>query len=114
MDEKEMPPAGEHAGMRREEARALIREELERFLVRADGTPLHALAVEPLFSVEVAAAAVPCSERSLFAWLKRGGFEALYRWMRNRRYRMVPASQVRWVRDQMVRKRRRTIAEGVE
>jgi hypothetical protein len=101
-------------GMAREELRALIREELEHFLVRADGTPLHASAVEPLFTVEVAAAAVPCSERSLFAWLKRGGFEAFYRWMGNRRYRMIPASQVRWVREQMVRKRRRTLAGRAE
>ena len=93
--------------------RELVREELERLGIRA-GTPFRDLALEPLFSVEVAAAAVPCSHRSLFGWLKRGGFEARYRWMGNRRYRMLPASQVRWVREQMVRKRRRTLAGGVE
>ena len=90
--------------------RQLIREELEGYLVRANGTPCGEPPLEPLFTLEVAAEAVPCSERSLFLWLKRGGFEALYRWAGNRRYRMLPASQVRWVREQMVRKRRRITA----
>ena len=94
----------------REALRELIREELGRFVVRSNGNPFQDFGLEPLFTVEVAAVAVPCSERSLFAWLKRGGVEAFYRWMGNRRYRMVPASQVRWVREQMVRKRRRTLA----
>ena len=97
-------------GMTREALRELIREELERFLVRADRTPYRDMPIEPVFTIEVACAAVPCSERALFVWLKWGGFEALYRWVGNRRYRMLPASQIRWVREQMVRKRRRTAA----
>jgi hypothetical protein len=98
------------AGITREALRDVIREELARLLVRADGTPYRELPIEPLFTVDVACAAVPCSERALYIWLKRGGFDALYRWVGNRRYRMLPASQVRWIRDQMVRKRRRTAA----
>ena len=94
----------------RSELRELIREELEHFLVRADRTAFRQLPIEPVFTVEVACTAVPCSERALYIWLKRGGFEALYRWVGNRRYRMLPASQVRWIREQMVRKRRRTAA----
>jgi hypothetical protein len=94
----------------REALRELIREELEHFLVRADRTAYRDTPIEPVFTLEVACAAVPCSERALFVWLKRGGFEALYRWVGNRRYRMLPASQVRWIREQMVRKRRRTAA----
>jgi hypothetical protein len=97
-------------GMAREALRELIREELARLLVRADGTPYPELPIEPVFTIEVACVAVPCSERALFIWLKRGGFEALYRWVGNRRYRMLPASQVRWIREQTVRKRRRTAA----
>jgi hypothetical protein len=97
-------------GLTREELRELIREELAHLLVRADGTPYRELPIEPVFTLEVACAAVPCSERALFVWLKRGGFEALYRWVGNRRYRMLPAPQVRWIREQMVRKRRRTAA----
>lgn len=96
--------------MTREDLRELIREELAGFLVRADGTPYRELWIEPVFTVDVAAAAVPCSERALYVWLRRGGFEPLYRWVGNRRYRMLPASQVRWVREQMVRKRRRIAA----
>ena len=73
MDENEMRPAGEYPGMARSELRELIREELEHFLVRADRTAFRQLPIEPVFTVEVACAAVPCSERALFVWLKRGG-----------------------------------------
>ena len=90
--------------------RELIREEVAHLLVRADRTPYRDIPIEPVFTVEVACAAVPCSERALYIWLKRGGFEALYRWVGNRRYRMLPASQIQWVRNQMVRKRRRIVA----
>src|SRR5262245_59234967 len=83
----------------REALRALIREELERLLVRAARTPYRELPIEPVFTVEVACAAVPCSRRALYVWLARGGFEAAYRWAGNRRYRMIPGSQVRWIRE---------------
>ena len=59
--------------MTREALRALIREELAGFLVRSDRTSYWQESIEPLFTLEVACAAVPCSERSLYTWLKRGG-----------------------------------------
>lgn len=82
-------------GITREAIRELIREELGALLTRADGTPYRDLGFESLFTVDVAAVAVPCSERALYVWLRRGGFEALYRWVGNQRYRMLPASQIR-------------------
>jgi hypothetical protein len=86
----------------REAIREVIREELG-LLYQLGGLP------EPIYTVDVACAAIPCDRATLRAYLKRGGFESLYRWfgIQTRRYRVIPASQVQWVRDQLVRKHRK-------
>jgi len=79
-----------------DEVRAIVRDEMSKH------GPL-----DPMYTFEVACSAVPCSPRSLSKWLKLGGFAPRYSFQLNVRYRMIPASQLRWIREQMFRAKRR-------
>jgi hypothetical protein len=66
-------------------------------------SPEQRLPVEPLYLADIACQLIPCSRSTLYTYLKRGGFEPRYRWWRTRRYRMISASEIRYVRDLVVR-----------
>jgi hypothetical protein len=51
----------------RETIRALVREELDRFVVRSNGNPFQDFGLEPPFTVEVAAVALPAPSGPCFS-----------------------------------------------
>lgn len=64
------------------------------------------LPVEPLYSLVSAAALVPTSVRALTAWLSRHKGDPrlskpIYRWWQRQRRRLLPASDIRYMRECM-------------
>src|SRR5262245_31281465 len=66
------------------------------------------LPVEPLYEPEVAASLIPCSRKSLMSMLQRHKGELgepYFRIWRGHRYRLISASEIRWLRDKLIRRR---------